>query len=278
MGERAIDFAISHARLYPVFRSAYGVGHEPLGRQGRLMAAVLACGPGSVIAHGTAASLLGLWEKEPALIDVIAPVEIGRGFDGIRRRHTPMPAAWERGTCDGVPCTSPSRTIVDLAGMVGTQSLRDTIEQAAVLEILDIAGIDWILRGPRRRGSRHLRLVLTDWRRYPAKTKIRSRLEARLLRLLTQWDVPIPLVNSKLSVGDKRFELDFFWPEHRLVVETDGGKYHGNPFAQARDSNRNRILRGAGYEVRRLGWWDLEQRPAAVRTELRRLLARAARA
>jgi len=123
-----------------------------------------------------------------------------------------------------------------------------------------------------------LRLVLDDWRRYPAKIRLRSPLEARLLPLLTQWDVPIPRINERLAVGGERFELDFLWPGHRLVVETDGGKYHGNPFAQARDSHRNQVLRGAGYEVRRLSWHDLDERPSAVRGELRRLLGRGARA
>lgn len=278
MGERAINFAIAHGRLYPVFRGVFGVGHEPLGRHGRLLAAVLACGDGAVLAHGTAACLMGLWENEPVLIDVIAPVEAGRGFDEIRRRHTPPPRSWERWTFDGIPCVTPARAIVDVAGMVGTKSVQATVEQAAVEGMLDIAAIDRVLAGPRRRGSRGLRLVLADWRRYPPGLKVRSRLEARLLPLLTQWQIPIPRVNSVLPVGGKRYELDFFWPAHRLVVETDGGKFHGNPVAQARDSERNRVLRAAGYEVRRITWGELEARRPAVRNELRRLLGGAARA
>lgn len=278
MGERAINFAIAHGRLYPVFHGAFGVGHEPLGRHGRLMAAVLACGEGTVLSHGTAASLMGLWEKEPVLIDVVAPVEAGRGIDGIRRRHTPPPRSWERWIFDGIPCVTPDRAIVDVAGMVGIKSVAETVEQAAVEEMLDIPAIDRVLAGPRRRGSRGLRLVLADWRRYPRGLKVRSRLEARLLPLLTQWQIPIPRVNSKLRVGEEWLELDFFWPSHRLVVETDGGKYHGNPVAQARDSERNAMLRAHGYEVRRITWGDLEARRPAVRAELRRLLAPAARA
>lgn len=278
MGERAISFAIAQGRLYPVFRGAYGVGHEPLGRHGRLVAAVLACGDGTVVSHGTAASLMGLWEKEPVVIDVVAPVEAGRGIDGIHRRHTPPPEPWERWVFDGIPCVTPARAIVDVAGMVGLKTLGETVEQAAVEGMLQIPAIDRVLAGPRRRGSRGLRLVLADWRRYPPGLKVRSRLEARLLPRLTQWEIPIPRVNSKLRVGEKRYELDFFWPERRLVVETDGGKWHDNPVAQARDSARNRVLRANGYEVRRITWGDVEARPQAVRAELRRLLGRAARA
>lgn len=272
MGERAIDFAIAHGRLYPVFRGVYGVGHGPLGRLGRLLGATLACGPGAVVSHGTAASLLGLWDTEPQLIDVIAAVQMGRGHSGIRRRHVPQPLSRDRWLFDLVPCTSPSRTVVDVAGMVRELSLRRTVEEAAVQGMLNVPEIDAILAGPRRRGSPQLRLVLEDWRRYPATMRIRSPLEARLLPLLTQWKIPIPRVNEDLALGDDTFEIDFLWSRQHVVVETDGGKYHGHPVAQARDSRRNRILRAHGYEVRRLSWDDLERRQAQVRAELTRLL------
>lgn len=268
----AIDFAIAQGRLYPIFRGVYGVGHGPLGREGRLLAAVLACGPGAVVSHGTAASLLGLWEAEPRLIDVIAPVQMGRGFAGIKRRHTPLPVLRDRWRYKLIPCTSPSRTIIDVAGMVGERSLGRTVEQAAVRGMLNVPEIDSILAGPRRRGSRLLRLVLEDWRRYPAAMRIRSPLEARLLPLLTQWRIPVPRVNEDIVLGDDTFEIDFLWRRQRVVVETDGGKYHGHPLAQARDSHRNSVLRAYGYEVRRLSWHDLEDRQWRVRRELTRLL------
>lgn len=97
-------------------------------------------------------------------------------------------------------------------------------------------------------------------------------MEARLLPLLSQHSLPIPKVNQAIGVSGEHLEIDFFWPRRRLCVETDGGAYHDNPVAQARDSHRNRILRAAGYEVRRLVWDDLEKRPGATMAELTRLL------
>jgi very-short-patch-repair endonuclease len=270
--ETEIDYGIAAGRLYPVFRGAFAVGHGEVGRNGRLFAAVLACGADTVVSHGTAAALLGLWENEPRLIDVIAPVQAGRRIPGIYRRHTPPPCSRDRWMHAGVPCTSPSRMIVDVAGMVREPSLRKTVEQAAVHGMLNVPEIDRILTGPRRRGSPTPRLVLADWRRYPPAMRIRSPMEAKLLPLLTQHDIPIPRVNEVLQVGDDRFEIDFLWRRERLCVETDGGKYHGNPLARARDSRRNRILAGAGYRVRRISWEDLEDRPRGAMAELTRLL------
>jgi very-short-patch-repair endonuclease len=97
-------------------------------------------------------------------------------------------------------------------------------------------------------------------------------MEARLLPLLTRYSLPVPKVNEVITIAGEPFEVDFLWPRRRLCVETDGGAYHDHPVAQARDSHRNRMLRTAGYDVRRLVWDDLEKRPNATMQELTRLL------
>jgi very-short-patch-repair endonuclease len=270
--EAGIAHAIATGRLYRVFRGAFAVGHTGIGREGRLLAAVLACGRGSVVSHGSAASLLGLWEFQPVEIDVIAPIQAGRKIAGVHRRFVPVPSVGEWKRHGGVPATTPSRTIVDVAGIVREPSLSRTIEQAAVLGVLDIPEVDRILAGPRRRGSPMLRAILEDWRRYRPGTHLRSIMEARLLPLLTRRNLPIPECNERITVGGESFEVDFLWRDHRLVVETDGGKFHDNPNAAARDSHRNRVLARAGFSIPRLGWEDLRDRPEATLAEIGRLL------
>lgn len=272
MGEGAVDYAIATGRLFPLFRGVFGVGHSRVGLHGRMFAAVLACGTGAVVSHGSAALLLGLWESEPRSIHVIAPAQAGRKIPGIRRHHVPSPLGAEIVMRDSIPCTAPSRVIVDLAGAVGDASLRRTIEQAAVLRMLDVPEIDAILAGPRRRGSVRLRAILEDWRRY-SQVMLRSRLEAKLLPLLSQRALPIPGCNETISIGERYFEIDFLWPEHRLVVETDGGRFHDNPHAQVRDRERNRVLADAGFRIVRLRWEELRDRPEATIAKIERLLA-----
>ena len=202
---------------------------------------------------------------------MIAPVEAGRKIAGVRRRFVPPPEGrevWRRG---GVPVTSPARTIVDCAGS-DPRHLPALIEQAAVLRLLDIAAIDRVLDGPRRRGTRRLLRVIEPWRRYRPGIKIRSRMEAKLLPLLTEAALPIPETNARLRVGAKTYEVDFLWRRQKLVVETDGGRFHDNPAAGSRDSDRNHALAGAGYRIPRLGWEDLCDRPDEVMRELASLL------
>lgn len=73
--------------LHRIHRGVYTVGHRAVSRQTTLRAALLACGKGAVISHGTAAGFHGLWDKAPRLIDVTVPVEAGRKIEGIRCRR-----------------------------------------------------------------------------------------------------------------------------------------------------------------------------------------------
>ncbi|HEY2054802.1 MAG TPA: DUF559 domain-containing protein [Solirubrobacterales bacterium] len=237
-----------------------------------MLAATLACGPGTVVSHGTAAWLLGLRSWQPEEIDVIAPVEAGRKIAGIRRRFVPSPAGAEIWRRHGVPLTSPARTIVDCAGILDARGVGGMIEQAAVQNLLDVAAIDKVLDGPRRRGTRRLLRAVAPWRRYRRGIKLRSRMEAKLLPLLTEAGLPIPQTNAKLRLAGKVYEVDFLWRKQKLVVETDGGRFHDNPAAGARDSGRNRALAEAGYRVPRLGWEDLRDRPDATMAEIARLV------
>jgi very-short-patch-repair endonuclease len=272
LSEAAVRHAIVTGRLHPIFHGTYGVGHAGIGNNGRMLAAVLSCGGGSVVSHGTAAVLLGLWDRQPRLVDVIAPVQAGRKIPGIRRRHVPPPRPCDAWLHDAVPCTSPSRTIVDVAGIASEARLRRTVEQAAIHLMLNVPEIDAILAGPRRRGSPRLRTILEGWRRYDSAIRLRSPMEARLLPLLSQHGIPAPKCNEKLRLGNETIEVDFLWRANGLVVETDGMKYHDNPEAQARDGRRIRALRAAGYRVWRLRWEDLELRPQMTMAELARRL------
>jgi very-short-patch-repair endonuclease len=272
LSDNAISKALERGWLHSVFRGVFAVGHGHLTITARMLAATMACGEGSVVSHGTAAWLLGLHDSKPEAVDVIAPVEAGRKIAGIRRRFVPPPTGGEVWRRHGVPLTSPARTIVDCAGIFDARGVVGLIEQAAVERLLDIAAIDRVLDGPRRRGSGRLLRGLAPWRRYRRGIKIRSRMEAKLLPLLSEAALPIPQTNAKLRVAGKVYEVDFLWREQKLVVETDGGRFHDNPTAGARDSDRNHALADAGYRLPRLGWEDLRDRPEETMRQIGRLL------
>lgn len=272
MTDSAIEHSMATGRLHSVFRGAFVVGHPRVGRNGRMLAAVLACGDGTVVSHGTAAALLGLWDRPLSTVNVIAPGQSGRKVAGIRRRHVPLLAPDEGVIRDAIPCTSPSRTLVDLAGSLEERSLRRLVETAAVLGLLDVPTVDSVLARRRRRGSVLLRVVLKDWRAHTAPPRLRSALEARLLSLIAAHDLPAPLCNQEVRAAGRRMEVDLLWPERRLVVEADGRAFHDNPVAFDRDRRRDRDLALGGYRVLRITWAQIDDEPEKTIATIRRLL------
>jgi hypothetical protein len=251
--------AARRGTLHRVHRSVYAVGHLALERPAWLRAALLACGEGAVISHGTAAALWGLSDRWPALIDVTVPVEAGRKIDGIRCRRCRYPHPAEISSHLDVTCTTPARVLVDEAGRLGTSSLRKLVERAAVLRLLDLdecyRAID---RARGRRGIRPLRAILSDWdsddRSIP---EVRSVFEARALPHLVTLGLPRPLVNPSLEIKGKTMIPDFLWPEQSLIVETDGRETHETAAAFQRDRERDQHFLAAGYRVSRVTWIQL---------------------
>jgi very-short-patch-repair endonuclease len=259
---------IAAARLHRVFRGVYAVGHPHRDERSRLMAAVLACGMGTVISHRSAGALLRLIDKGPVVIDAIAPPSRGRGIDGIYLHRVRTPRLEETGTFDGIPCTSPSRTLVDLAGVVGERTLRSAFERAATRRrMLDIAAIERSI-DPRRRGMKVLMGLIDEWRgaapHLGKRGKLKSPLEAKVLPLLVQRDFPTPLFNAPVEIAEGRIEVDFLWPEHRFVLEADSRDFHGTALAFERDRWRDRELMRAGYAVLRVTSREAEREAEAV--------------
>ena len=238
-----------------------------------MLAAVLACSRGTILSHASAAELLGLWDKQPVLIDVIPPDWSGRKIQGIRWHRVLPPAPGELEVRDGIPCTTPARTLVDMAGRSGRGTLRRLVEQAAVLRVLDVAEVDRVLARGRRRGAPRLRAVLDAWRSNDERgPRLRSVLEARILPRLVQEGLPRPHCNVPLQVGGHRLEVDLLWEKQRLVIETDGEQTHGTRVAFQRDRWRDQLLVAAGYRTARVTWRQMEDEPRAVVARIRRML------
>jgi very-short-patch-repair endonuclease len=263
MSDTAISRAASSGRLHRIFHGVYAVGHPRLTERGRWMAAALACGRETVVSHRSAGALLELLDKGPVVIDVIAPPERGRKIDGIRFHRVRPPRLEETGTVDGIPCTSPARTLVDLAGTVGDWTLGSAFERAAQRRILDIAAIEASV-DPRRRGMKGLLLLVERWRKAAPLTRTRGRLksplEAKVLPLLTHRDIPPPLFNAPVQLAEKRIEVDFLWPDHHFALEADSRDFHAIHIAFERD----RELMRAGYSVLRVTSKEAEHEAEAV--------------
>jgi very-short-patch-repair endonuclease len=266
VGRGAIVRALDAGRLRPVFRGVYAVGHVALCREGRWMAALLTCGQGASLSHQTAATLWGLLSVPVLPIDVIAPVARGRKHGHIRT-HRMLLAPLDAVVRDNLRVTTPSRTIVDLAATLQGRALREVVERAQDLNRFDPDDIrDTLARAPRRPGSRRLHDLITLLA--PDDDNARSHLERLFLAVTRKAKLPRPRANHDIA-GRRR---DFAWPDQRLVVETDGYRYHSSRAAKRRDNRRDRQLTALGWRTLRFTYEEVAFEPGVVGADVAQLL------
>ena len=90
------------------------------------------------------------------------------------------------------------------------------------------------------------------------------------LRLVGQARLPVPETQVRLN----GYRVDFYWPGQRLVVETDGLRYHRTAATQARDARRDRAHAWAGLMTMRFTYAEVRDEPEAVAATLAEVLRR----
>jgi very-short-patch-repair endonuclease len=268
----AVRARVKSGRLRRLHRGVYAVAGVPLGPHAHLMAAVLACDPGAVLSHQSAAALWGFRGSAATVIDVTVPTRAGRRRQGIRVHRGDRLAKAEVTIVEGVPCTTVARTVVDLAGVLAPPALEYAIHRAQTKRMLRRKEIVEVLaRAPTRPGTAAVRRVLGL--AVSGEDQVRSDTERRLVRICARAGLSMPRVNAwiALETGDG-FEVDFSWPEQMLVVEVDSRTYHGTDRALENDPRRDRQLTLAGWRVARFSYRDVTERADAVAAELWALL------
>jgi len=121
------------------------------------------------------------------------------------------------------------------------------------------------------RGAARLRAVLRE--HAIGTTLTRFELEKRTLALLDGAGIARPEVNVRLPCGaGVAPEVDFLWRRARLVLETDGGRFHRTPRQIERDRRKEAELVCAGYRVLRATWKQVEREPQQVARMVRAAL------
>jgi hypothetical protein len=247
-GERAIARRIAAGRLHRLYRGVYAVGHTVVPPRGWWLAAVLTCGDGAVLSHRSAAALWDIRPTAAARVDVTVPRTSGVRSSGRIVVHRPVRPA-EATTRDGIPVTTPGRTLADLALALPRRELEKAAEMAE-------AGKLHVHIDPDHPGAKRLEDIYDE---HDLGADTRSGLEDEFLALCDRYGIPRPRTNI-LVAG---FLVDFCWPEERLIVETDGRR-HFTRGAFERDRARDAFLTAIGWRVMRFTRRQVRGEPETV--------------
>lgn len=253
----AIHSRVKRGRLVRQFHGVYVVGDPELMPLARPSAALLSLGPSALLSHRSAAALWGLSIADPEVIDVTIIGCNRRPREGVRLHRVQRLDARDIATRSNLRVTSPARTMLDFAAHADSTEVADAFAEARAHRLLtDPALTGALKRVPRNHpGAAIVRAMLREGGTYD-----RSKAERMMRRLCRQAQLPQPLVNVRLS----GFLVDFYWPDHRLIVEVDGYVTHGSRRAFESDRRRDQVHAAAGYLVIRITWQQLQNEPLAV--------------
>jgi very-short-patch-repair endonuclease len=254
---------------FGVFR--VGPVESPFARE---LAAVLACGgtdTGAAVSHWNAAGLREIAKAEYARgrpIDIVLRREGPGRRSGVSVHCYTTLRADEVSLVQGVPVTTVERTLLDLAAVIGPAELERLVAHAERDGRTELAALPAIgARHPRHRGLRNLAGVI---RRDGGPRLTRSEAETRLLALIRDSGLPVPVTNTRV----RGIEVDFLWQRQRLIVEVDGFAYHSSPRAFQLDRRRDATLTAAGFRVIRLTWQQIKAEPGQTLVALAQALVR----
>lgn len=222
------------------------------------MAAVLTCGPQAQLSHRSAAELWRIRRRPDGPVDVAVPIEVFRRRPGVsvhrcrdlRRRYIHR-----------IPVGDPISVLIDLATCLGDHELEDAVNEADRLDLIRTHRLRPALdHEPRRLGIGRLKRIL-DAQTF---SRAANALERRFLAIVRDAGLPAPTSQRRLG----RYRVDFFWPEHGLVVETDSLRHHRTAAEQAVDLSRDQTHARRGLRTVRFTHSQVFHRPGHVRAVL----------
>jgi hypothetical protein len=249
LGDAAVRKRARAGRLHRIYRAVYALTPPSLlPLKGRYLAAVLACGPGAVLSHRSAADLLGLRRSDRAPIDVTVPAGVRRRFDGIDVHQSRTLTAADITIVGAIPVTTVARTALDLAAVFRRRAVERALDQAEMLEVFDLTALtDQLQRNPHHPGAPILKAVLEE---HTAGTTVTwSDLEELCLEVTRAAGVQPPELNAFVDPGDGEPPIrpDFVWRAQRVALEADGFGSHKTRYAFEDDRRRDQRLIAAGW-------------------------------
>jgi hypothetical protein len=229
------------ARLHRVHPGVYSVGRPPVTPHEKAMAAVLACGPGAVLSHGSAMTLWGFWRRWDTPFEVTVPGD--RRPQGIRSHRSRNLHRREVRRHLGIPVTSPARALLDMAARLKPASLKRAVKDGQASKLVSPDAVAEVVhRHPHHPGAAKLRPYLED------RADTRSVLEDRFLAFCDQAGLPRPQFNVYVC----GFLVDALFGAEQVIVELDSWDFHSNREAFEDDRERDGVTTAAGFVTVRI--------------------------
>ena len=264
---------VAAGALEPLSAVVLQFAGAPVTSESRDMAAVLDVGPAGVLSHLSAARRWGLPVGAVDRPHVTGPRSHRRSVE-LAVIHEPRSLAPTHVTViDGIPITTPARTVFDVANLRGVhpervERLLDGALSRGLTTLPRLRAVLSELPTRGRRGRVLMRSLIDD--RADGTVPVESNLEFRFASLARQ--AGIRSLERQVDLGDGSDwigRVDFVDRAARLIIEVDGERFHSSLTDVDRDRRRQRRLERAGWTVVRFSDVDVWHRGQSVVERLR---------
>ncbi|MDQ1374491.1 MAG: hypothetical protein QOJ09_1829 [Actinomycetota bacterium] len=261
-----LDSALGSERVTHEAEGVYGLPGWPESWWREVWRALLATGPDAVVSHETAAAIHGLTNFPRGRI-VLTTAHGDHHWHGLAdmRQSTDLRPEHVR-IRDGLPVTTPVRTLFDLAAVTGRERLAVAVEDAhttGACRLESLIALFDELRRPGKHGMKKLGRILAE--RGPGYVPPESALERLLLKILRHAGLPKPRLQVQLPWRPQLpSRCDAMYVEQRIILEADGRRWHTRVDQMADDRRRDREAQNHGYRLYRFVYEELRHDPQMV--------------
>lgn len=261
-----LNYGVVSGRYHRLYPRVYTIaGSSPTTRQ-RMTAAVLSFPDLAALSHQTAAELWGLTQRGIRSIEIVTT-----RWDRVQRDDVRVHESLDLQPCDvleldGMPVTTPVRTVVDL-GASNKWVVEHALEQGIRLQLFTLRDVESFVARVGKRGRRGvgvIRPLLRARRRWDAATE--SVLEDEFRKVVVGAGLPSPISQHVVRDESGRFvcRSDFAYPAERVLIELDSEAHHLDRMTFRRDRMKQNRAVVLGWTVLRFTWWDVVESPERV--------------
>ncbi len=263
LDDKAIVRRVKAGRLFRVYPGVYAVGRPPATPLERASAAVLACGSGAALSHGSAMVLWGYWRQweKPFEVTIVRD----RRPKGIRV-HRSSTLTWRDVTRQlGVRVTAPGQTLLDMCPRWNDRSLKRNVNKALhSLWLTEGQLVETLARHSHAPGAKRIASLLGQ-----PGTPTRAGWEDDFPAFCAKYGLPTPVMGQPLH----GYIADALFVEEKVIVELDSKEFHMGPIPFEGDRDRDADMLAYGFVTVRATWERIEQRPAPEAKRLHKILA-----
>jgi hypothetical protein len=246
-----LEHRLSRGTVELAHRGVYRIAGAPETWRQQVSIACLAAGGGSAASHRTAGALWPFDGCRPGPVEITVPTSRNLALPGVivHRKHDLVPV--DVTLLDGIPVTTPARTLVDLAAVLRHDALEEAVDSAVRDGLTSKSRLWWRWGELRRRGRDGIALMGEVLEGIDGAPVPRSVLERRFLRAIA--GLGLPRVESQYVIkrpdGSHVATIDFALPPVKVGFEVDGHGSHATRKNRRRDSRQRNEIHSMGWTL-----------------------------